>query len=307
MVQSKKKIDVKENTEHAKEIEQQEENIDEPEETLEELLDKLHSLIGLNGVKEEVDQMIRLIQLQKKAEEFGEKNISLSLHLVFYGNPGTGKTTVSRLIAKIYKSLGVLSKGQLVETDRGGLVGGYVGQTAIKTQEMIDKAMGGILFIDEAYALTHGKGENDFGQEAVDTILKAMEDHRDDFIVIVAGYPELMKEFIASNPGLKSRFNQYINFEDYTPTELKDIFLLYCKNQNLILGESCDEYLIQHFQDLYDNRSEDYANGRDVRNYFEKVIKMRANRLSPNLNTITLDDFRTIALSDLKKCIKYEK
>ena len=300
-IQSKKEKEVKENIEHADETEQHEEEItDEPEETLEELLDKLHSLIGLNGVKEEVDQMIRLIQLQKKAKEFGEKNIPLSLHLVFYGNPGTGKTTVSRLIAKIYKSLGVLSKGQLVETDRGGLVGGYVGQTAIKTQEIIDKAMGGILFIDEAYALTHGKGENDFGQEAVDTILKAMEDHRDDFIVIVAGYPELMKEFIASNPGLKSRFNQYINFEDYTPNELKEIFLLYCKNQNLILGENCDEYLIHHFQELYDNRSEDYANGRDVRNYFEKVIKMRANRLSPNLNTITLDDFRTIALSDLK-------
>lgn len=300
-IQSKKEKEVKENIEHADETEQHEEEItDEPEETLEELLDKLHSLIGLNGVKEEVDQMIRLIQLQKKAEEFGEKSIPLSLHLVFYGNPGTGKTTVSRLIARIYKSLGVLSKGQLVETDRGGLVGGYVGQTAIKTQEMIDKAMGGILFIDEAYALTHGKGENDFGQEAVDTILKAMEDHRDDFIVIVAGYPELMKEFIASNPGLKSRFNQYINFEDYTPNELKEIFLLYCKNQNLILGENCDEYLIHHFQELYDNRSEDYANGRDVRNYFEKVIKMRANRLSPNLNVITLDDFRTIALSDLK-------
>ena len=273
-IQSKKEKEVKENIEHADETEQHEEEItDEPEETLEELLDKLHSLIGLNGVKEEVDQMIRLIQLQKKAKEFGEKNIPLSLHLVFYGNPGTGKTTVSRLIAKIYKSLGVLSKGQLVETDRGGLVGGYVGQTAIKTQEIIDKAMGGILFIDEAYALTHGKGENDFGQEAVDTILKAMEDHRDDFIVIVAGYPELMKEFIASNPGLKSRFNQYINFEDYTPNELKEIFLLYCKNQNLILGENCDEYLIHHFQELYDNRSEDYANGRDVRNYFKKLLR----------------------------------
>ena len=272
-----------------------------PEESLEELLDNLNALIGLKAVKKEVQQIINLIKVQKKGEEFGEKLPPLSLHLVFFGNPGTGKTTVARLLARIYKCLGVLSNGQLVEVDRGGLVAGYVGQTAIKTQEVIDKAMGGILFIDEAYSLTHGKGETDFGQEAVDTILKAMEDHRDDFIVIVAGYPDLMKEFVASNPGLKSRFNQFINFEDYTPDELKQIFLYNCKKQGLSLNDECDEYLTHHFTTMYENRSDDYANGRDVRNYFEKVIKARANRLAAILDTVTREEYMTIVLSDLQE------
>ena len=271
----------------------------EPEESLEELLDKLNSLIGLDGVKKEVSQIINLIKVQKKGEEFGAKLPPLSLHLVFYVNPGTGKTTVARLLSKIYKCLGVLSQGQMIEVDRGGLVAGYVGQTATKTQEVIDKAMGGILFIDEAYALTHGKGETDFGQEAVDTILKAMEDHRDDFIVIVAGYPDLMKEFVASNPGLKSRFNQFINFEDYNPQELLDIFILQCRNQNLILGHGCEEYLSDYFSRMYNNRGNDYANGRDVRNYFEGVYKARANRLANVLDNISKDEYLTITVEDL--------
>lgn len=272
----------------------------EPEESLEELLEKLNSLIGLDAVKKEVNQIINLIKLQKKGQEFGETSAPLSLHLVFFGNPGTGKTTVARLLSKIYKSLGVLSNGQLVEVDRGGLVAGYVGQTATKTQEKIDEAMGGILFIDEAYALTHGKGENDFGQEAVDTILKAMEDHRDDFIVIVAGYPDLMKEFIASNPGLKSRFNQFINFEDYKPDELIDIFNYDCTKQGLVLSEDCLSYLSDFFTEIYNNRSDDYANGRDVRNYFENVIKARANRLAPFIDCISREEYFTITLDDLK-------
>ena len=211
------------------------------------------------------------------------------------------RTTVARLLAKIYKCLGVLSNGQLVEVDRGSLVAGYIGQTAEKTQKKIDEAMGGILFIDEAYTLTHGKGDTDFGQEAVDHILKAMEDHRDDFVVIVAGYPDLMKEFIASNPGLKSRFNQYINFEDYKPSELHDIFMLHCNAQNLSLSEDCEEYLKRYFSDLYDNRGADYANGRDVRNYFEKVIRARANRLADgDMTSLTKEEYLTVTLADLE-------
>ena len=189
-------------------------------------MEELDALIGLQSIKHDVKEIIAYAKVQKMREENGLKTAPVSLHLVFTGNPGTGKTTVARIMAKLYRQIGVLSKGQLVEVDRSGLVAGYVGQTALKTQQKIEEAMGGVLFIDEAYALA--KEGNDFGQEAIDTILKAMEDNRKDFIVIVAGYTKPMETFIESNPGLKSRFNKYIEFADYTMEELTAIFQTFC-------------------------------------------------------------------------------
>lgn len=286
---------------HSKEKSENCEEIIAPEESLDELLANLHSLVGLESVKKEVQNIINLIKLQKKMEEYGVNKQPMSLHLVFTGNPGTGKTTVARLLSKIYKYLGVLSSGHFLEVSRTELVAGYVGQTAIKTQEIIDKALGGILFIDEAYTLTHGKGQTDFGQEAVDTLLKAMEDHRDDFIVIVAGYPDLMKGFVSSNPGLESRFNQYIHFEDYNPDELRDIFTLLLKEQQLVLGPCCEDFLSTFFSGLYANKDESFANGRTVRNYYEKMIICKANRLQDSLDGISEEKLFTVTIEDLKE------
>jgi SpoVK/Ycf46/Vps4 family AAA+-type ATPase len=193
--------------------------------------------------------------------------------------------------------MGLLSKGHLIETDRSGLVGGYVGQTAIKTQEVIQSALGGILFIDEAYSLNQSS-ENDYGKEAIDTLLKAMEDNRDDFIVIVAGYPGLMDNFLNSNPGLESRFNKFIYFDDYDAEELYNIFMLMAGDANLKLDEAADEYIRQYCEKMYENRSKNFANARAVRNLFEEVLTAQANRLAPKtdisddeLNTLTYEDF----------------
>ena len=265
--------------------------------TLDECLEELNKLVGLEKVKKDVNSLINLVQIRKLREERGIKQPAMSLHLVFSGNPGTGKTTVARLLAKIYHEIGLLSKGHLIETDRSGLVGGYVGQTAIKTQEVIQSALGGILFIDEAYSLT-SKSDNDYGAEAVDTLLKAMEDHRDDLIVIVAGYPALMEKFLYSNPGLESRFNKFIYFEDYNDEELYNIFWLMCEESNLTMDAAADKYIKDYFKMLYENRSKNFANGRAVRNLFEEVITNQANRLAPKsnitdeeLNTLTYEDF----------------
>lgn len=252
---------------------------DTEEKTVDDLLLELSAMTGLTGVKQDINNIVNLLKVKKMREERGMKQPFVSQHLVFSGNPGTGKTTIARMLAKIYRKLGVLEKGHLVEVDRSGLVVGYVGQTAQKTTEVIESALGGILFIDEAYTLTAGKGQGDFGQEAVDTLLKAMEDHREDLVVIVAGYPDLMEDFLNSNPGLRSRFNKYIFFEDYKPAEMLSILEGMCKSNEYALSNEAKEYALQYFEERVAKQLPDFANGRDVRNFLERAMSNQASRI----------------------------
>lgn len=270
---------------------------EEPPENIEDLKKELNEYIGLDTVKKEVESLINLVTVQKMRKENGLPVNDLSLHMVFSGNPGTGKTMVARLMARIYKSLGILSKGHLVEVDRSGLVAGYVGQTAIKTGEAIQKAMGGVLFIDEAYALTN-RGGNDYGQEAVDTLLKAMEDHRDDLIVIVAGYTELMEEFVHSNPGLESRFNRFLNFPDYTVQEMMDIFDMRCRKSGYELAEDA-RGLLRSLLALLSLDVKGFGNARGVRNLFERTVAAQANRLAA-LPDVTREMLMALTADDLR-------
>ena len=268
-----------------------------PPEKIEDLLAELDSYTGLAAVKEEVRDLINMVQVYKLREENGLPTTDMALHMVFTGNPGTGKTTVARIMSRIYHSLGILSKGQLVEVDRSGLVAGYVGQTALKTQKVIEKAMGGVLFIDEAYAL-NGGSENDFGQEAIDTVLKAMEDHRDDLVVIVAGYTELMERFIHSNPGLESRFNRFLEFADYTTDELVEIFRSRCEKSCYTLTAEAEPLV----RDLIIRESADdsFGNARGVRNLFEHILVQQNNRLAA-LPSVTKEDLMTITAEDVRR------
>ena len=231
-------------------------------------------------MKRQVNTMVNLLQVQQMRAAQGMKVADVSKHMVFLGNPGTGKTTVARLLAKIYRLLGVSRTGQLVEVDRSGLVRGYIGQTATRTQEVIEEALGGVLFIDEAYALTVDKGQGDFGQEAVDTLLKAMEDHRDDLVVIVAGYTDLMERFLDSNPGLRSRFSNVIHFDDYSADELMAILVLNLTKQEYQLSPEAMRKARALIQDRVDHKPDNFANGRDVRNLMEHAIANHAVRVA---------------------------
>ena len=267
-----------------------------PPEKIEDLKAELNELIGLEGVKKEVNNLINIVTIYNLRRQQGLKTVDMSLHMVFSGNPGTGKTMIARLMSRIYKSLGMLKEGHLVEVDRSGLVAGYVGQTATKTSAAIEKALGGVLFIDEAYALNN-KSENDFGQEAIDTLLKAMEDHRDDLVVIVAGYDGLMDQFIHSNPGLESRFNRYLHFDDYNADEMLAILDLQLKKGQYQLTdearEAAKDYIV-----AANTSSIAFGNARGVRNVFERLLVAQANRLA-SAGDVTKDDLMTITEEDV--------
>ena len=265
--------------------------------SLEDLMEELNCLIGLENIKKDVKSLINLIKVRKLRIQNGLAVPPVSLHMVFMGNPGTGKTTVARLLSGIYKSMGVLSKGQLVEADRSALVAGFVGQTAIKTSEIIQKAKGGILFIDEAYSLTPEAG-SDFGREAIEIILKSMEDNRDDLIVIVAGYEDLMNKFISSNPGLESRFSKYFVFEDYNGEQLYEIFASLCKKHEYVLTPEAETKTKDLLKQLYESRNENFGNARDVRNLFERAMSNQCDRVAA-IESPKVEDLMELHAEDL--------
>lgn len=253
---------------------------DEEQNVVSETLAELDKMPGMSQIKEKMKDIIECAQLQKLREEQGLPKVEISRHLVLQGPPGSGKNTVARLLGQIYYDLGITKNPQIIEVDRGDLVGSVIGETALKTKKAVEAARGGILFIDEAYTLSKGDG-NDFGQEAIDTLLKCMEDHKDDLIVIVAGYTELMSKFINSNPGLKSRFKTCIDFKDYTAEELYQIFLLLCQKHGMTIETTALEDLKKHFEKMAKNKGLNFGNGREVRNYFENtVIAHQAHRIA---------------------------
>lgn len=251
--------------------------------------------IGL--AKQEVLKLSNFIRIQKARSAEGMKTSLMSYHCVFTGSPGTGKTTIARILAGIYRDLGVLKQGHLIETDRSGLVEEYVGQTAVKTNKIIDSALDGVLFIDEAYSLVDG-GAQDYGKEAIATLLKRMEDNRDRLVVVLAGYTEDMKRFIDSNPGLQSRFNRYIEFPDYSEAELCEIFESLMKSNQYEVTPTAKEKLLSLIADAVAVKDEKFGNGRFVRNLFEKAIERQASRLA-GVESLTNEMLRTITEEDL--------
>lgn len=265
------------------------------ESNLEDILQELDELVGLSDIKNEVKSLINFAKVNEIRKEKGLPTVSLSLHSVFFGPPGTGKTTIARLISKAFKSLGILKKGHLIETDRSQLVAGYVGQTAIKTKEVLDKSLDGVLFIDEAYSLS---SDDDFGKEAIDTILKYMEDNRDRLIVIVAGYENEMGTFINSNPGLKSRFNKYFSFPNYSGSELLEILIRITSKNKFNISDEAQSKLTYLINDEIFAEGKQFGNARYIRNLYEQIVQNQFMRVS-QLENLEEEHLSQITLADL--------
>ena len=266
--------------------------------SLETALAELNELIGLAEVKKEVEKFAKFVAVSKQRESAGLKVAPISYHMVFTGNPGTGKTTVARIMAKIYRALGIVKNGHLVETDRGGLIAEYVGQTAVKTGKVIDFALDGVLFIDEAYAITEGDGSQGYGGECIATLLKRMEDERDRLVVIVAGYTDEMKRFIDANPGLQSRFNHYVHFPDYTGEELAAIFRMNARKSEYILSADVERWLDAAISVWTKDRDRKFGNGRYIRNLFEESVMRQAIRVS-EIENPTKEQLMTLEMRDI--------
>ena len=271
---------------------------EEQEKRIKALVDELNDMVGLSEVKEEIRSLVNLIKIRKLREEMNMPVMDMSYHMVFTGGPGTGKTTVARLVGKIYRELGILSDGKMIETDRSGLVAGYVGQTAMKVHDVVKEAMGGILFIDEAYSLVNPDMPNDFGTEAVDALVKLMEDNRDDLVIIVAGYTDEMENFLKSNTGLISRFNKFINFPDYTKEELVSILAVMAGKAGLKIDDAAKQKVLELLRKKKKEEWKDFGNARGMRNMFEKFVVNQANRLV-KLENPTRDDLMTIKEEDV--------
>lgn len=268
------------------------------EEEIDRLTAELNRMVGLTEVKEEIRSLVNLIKVKRLREKYRLPQMNMSYHMVFTGSPGTGKTTVARLVAQIYRELGILSKGTLVETDRSGLVAGYVGQTALKVKETVERALGGVLFIDEAYALTPEHAGNDFGAEAVDTLVKLMEDHRDDLVIIVAGYTDEMQRFLKANTGLYSRFNKFITFADYTKEELLAILESMAAENGFCLTEGAKAKVEQMLAGLDATAQREFGNARGIRNLFERLVSNQANRII-TYNAQSIKDITVITEEDV--------